>query len=104
MLLNGDPFNYKNLYKEIKVKFFMPTCSFCSNQVLKGSGVLYAKKDGTIYYFCSSKCRRNQLDLGREGRRKKWTKAYRLFKDLEKKTGDMPSSETRAQTKAIKKL
>jgi ribosomal protein L24E len=46
---------------------------------------MFAKKDGTLYYFCSSKCRKNQIGLGREGRRKKWTKASRLFKEREQK-------------------
>jgi len=58
----------------------MAVCSFCSGNVEKGTGTIYAKKDGTLYNFCSGKCRKNQLVLGREGRRKKWTEASRLFK------------------------
>jgi len=53
----------------------MPFCSFCSESISKGKGVLYIKKDGKFFYFCSSKCRKN-TKLKREGRRKKWTKAY----------------------------
>ena len=63
----------------------MATCSFCSGELEKGTGMLYAKKDGTIFYFCSSKCRKNMLGLKREGRRQKWTKAAQLFKGKEKK-------------------
>ena len=63
----------------------MVNCSFCSFEVLKGSGLMYAKKDGTTYNFCSSKCRKNQLDLKREGRRVKWTKSSRNFKAMEAK-------------------
>lgn len=63
----------------------MVNCSFCSFEVQKGSGLMYAKKDGTTYNFCSSKCRKNQLDLRREGRRMKWTKSSRLFKAMEAK-------------------
>jgi len=55
-------------------------CSFCNNQVAKGTGLVYVKKDGTLYYFCSSKCRKGSLNLGREGRRQKWTPAARKFK------------------------
>jgi len=29
-----------------------------------GTGKLYARKDGTVFYFCSSKCQGN-LNLGR---------------------------------------
>jgi large subunit ribosomal protein L24e len=51
---------------------------------------MYVKKDGTIYNFCSSKCKKNNLDLGREGRRQKWTPAARKFmaREAAKKTGE----------------
>jgi large subunit ribosomal protein L24e len=58
----------------------MPNCSFCDNPISKGTGTLYVKKDGTLFYFCSSKCRKNALLMGREGRRQKWTVASRKFK------------------------
>lgn len=41
---------------------------------------MYVKKDGTVYYFYSSKEKKNFLDLGREGRRQKWTPAARKFR------------------------
>ena len=63
----------------------MANCSFCTETLSKGTGYLFAKKDGTVFYFCSSKCRKNQLVLKREGRRQKWTKASRSFKEREKK-------------------
>jgi len=59
----------------------MPNCSFCANPVAKGTGQLYVKKDGTLFYFCSSKCRKNSLHLNREGRRQKWTTAAKAFKE-----------------------
>ncbi len=62
----------------------MAVCSFCGDNAPKGTGVLFVKKDGTTYFFCSSKCRKNLLKLGREGRRFKWTKASRRFKELSK--------------------
>ncbi|MCX9014941.1 MAG: 50S ribosomal protein L24e [Candidatus Methanoperedens sp.] len=51
-------------------------CSFCGVAMEPGSGKLYAKKDGTIFYFCSSKCQSNQK-LGRVPRRVEWTEAGR---------------------------
>ena len=57
----------------------MSNCSFCDSPISKGTGLMYVKKDGTVYNFCSSKCRKNNLDLGREGRRRKWTPAARKF-------------------------
>jgi len=55
----------------------MPACSFCGVDIPKGSGRLYAKKDGTVFYFCSSKCMKNQLKLGRVGKKIKWAKKTR---------------------------
>jgi large subunit ribosomal protein L24e len=51
-------------------------CSFCGSPIEPGTGLLYVKRDGTRYQFCSSKCRRNLLDLGRVPRTVKWTKHY----------------------------
>lgn len=46
-------------------------CSFCSNPIEPGSGKMFVKKDGTIFYFCSSKCE-NNMRLGRISRKLKW--------------------------------
>lgn len=58
----------------------MANCSFCEDQIPRGTGILYSKKDGTIFHFCSSKCRKNALFLKREGRRQGWTSAAARFK------------------------
>ncbi|MEM2909131.1 MAG: 50S ribosomal protein L24e [Candidatus Bilamarchaeaceae archaeon] len=60
----------------------MPICSFCGGDIQKGSGLIYVKKDGTTYFICSQKCKKNLLKLNREGRRQKWTKSSRRFKEL----------------------
>jgi large subunit ribosomal protein L24e len=52
------------------------TCSFCGGPVEPGTGKMYVRRDGTTYYFCSSKCQNNQR-LGRTPRRVTWTKAGR---------------------------
>ena len=51
-------------------------CSFCGDDIEPGTGKMFVKKDGAIFYFCSAKCERNQLKLGRVPRRVKWTKRY----------------------------
>ena len=63
----------------------MPDCSFCDSEIKKGTGLIYTKKDGTVFYYCSSKCRKNALNLKREGRRQAWTEASRKFKAGTKK-------------------
>lgn len=57
----------------------MANCSFCNSSINKGTGLIYVKKDGTIFNFCSSKCKKNNLVLRREGRRQKWTPAAKQF-------------------------
>jgi large subunit ribosomal protein L24e len=52
------------------------TCSFCSGQIEPGTGKMFVRKDGSIFYFCSSKCQ-NNYRLGRVPRRVVWTKAGR---------------------------
>ena len=54
----------------------MARCSFCGNDIPKGTGILFVKKDGKILNFCSSKCEKNTIKLGRIPRNLKWTKSY----------------------------
>lgn len=60
--------------EEAKAK--MVKCTFCGNEIEKGTGVMFVQKDGKILNFCSSKCEKNQLKLKRRSRKLKWTKFY----------------------------
>ena len=51
-------------------------CVFCGKGYPPARGLMYVKNDGTIMYFCSSKCRKSVLNLGRDSRRLKWTVFY----------------------------
>jgi len=51
----------------------MVKCSFCGRTIEKGTGKMYVKKNGQIYWFCSSKCEKNMLKLKRDPRKVKWT-------------------------------
>ena len=53
-------------------------CSFCAAEIEPGTGWMFVKRDGTVYHFCSSSCRKQQLHLGRVGHRFKWTRAHAL--------------------------
>ena len=55
----------------------MVKCIFCGKEEYAFKGLHLIKNDGTIAYFCSSKCRRNALNLKRDKRRIRWTKAFR---------------------------
>jgi len=47
-------------------------CSFCNKNIPEGTGILYVKKDGTAYNFCSGKCELNMLKLKRKSSKVKW--------------------------------
>jgi len=49
-------------------------CSFCGRDFPFGTGMMYVRNDGTIYWFCSSKCRKSQIKLGRDSRKFKWAR------------------------------
>jgi len=55
----------------------MVKCFFCGTEESIHKGVHLIRNDGSISYFCSSKCQKN-FDLGRDKRRLKWTEGYRL--------------------------
>jgi len=55
-------------------------CSFCGKEIKKGSGIIFAKKDGTTSYFCSSKCKKNNLGKNYKPLKTKWTNQYHLEK------------------------
>ncbi len=55
----------------------MAKCSFCGEDIEKGTGKVYIKKDGKILHFCSNRCEKNMLKLRRNPSKLKWTKFYR---------------------------
>jgi len=64
----------------IKVK-----CSFCKQNINKGTGKIYVQKTGKVLYFCSLKCEKNMLKLKRKPRTTKWTQEYQDIKKGTKK-------------------
>ena len=55
-------------------------CSFCGRDIERGTETIFVTKKGKVFYFCSSKCEKNLLKLGRKPRKIKWTEAYRAEK------------------------
>jgi len=60
-------------------------CSFCKQNINKGTGKIYVQKTGKVLYFCSSKCEKNMLKLKRKPRTTKWTQEYQDIKKGTKK-------------------
>jgi large subunit ribosomal protein L24e len=57
-------------------------CTFCGASIEPGTGKMYVKKDGTTYLFCSNKCSKNMIEMGRVPRKVTWTAAYAARKNL----------------------
>ncbi|TES84050.1 MAG: 50S ribosomal protein L24e [Hadesarchaea archaeon] len=51
-------------------------CSFCGGRVEPGTGLMFVRRDGSVLFFCSSKCERN-FKLNRKPHRVKWTERSR---------------------------
>ncbi len=58
----------------------MAKCSFCGVTLERGTGKMYVKKDGKILYFCSTKCEKNTLKLGRKFLETRWSGKYKKEK------------------------
>lgn len=52
-------------------------CSFCSNAIEAGTGKMFVRRDGSVSYFCSSKCEKNALKLRRIPRKMRWIRKAR---------------------------
>ncbi|MBS3137375.1 50S ribosomal protein L24e [Candidatus Woesearchaeota archaeon] len=63
----------------------MVLCSFCGIDIPKGTGKMYVKKDGKIFYFCSRKCEKNLFKLERVPRETRWTEEFKRFNRKTKK-------------------
>jgi len=63
----------------------MVKCTFCGRQIEKGTGKMYVKKDGKIFYFCSMKCEKNMIKLKRKPHQTVWTKTFFDAKQQNKK-------------------
>jgi len=62
----------------------MTSCSFCGNMIERGSGKMFVKSDGSILYFCSRKCEKNEEMRDRKTVR--WTQEYTKLKKRRLKT------------------
>ncbi|HLC39344.1 MAG TPA: 50S ribosomal protein L24e [archaeon] len=48
-------------------------CSYCGKNIIAGTGKMYVKPDGTIFYFDASKCEKSFM-MGREAKKHKWSR------------------------------
>lgn len=72
-------------------------CSFCSNEIPRGTGMTYVQNDARIFYFCSSKCQKGQLKLRHKGWEVKWTETYRKAKSVSAATAAASKEKNKEQ-------
>jgi large subunit ribosomal protein L24e len=77
-------------------------CTFCGDEIEPGTGRMYIKKDGVVYNFCTSKCYKNLVILGRVPRRTTWTQYYAREKQVRMK-GIQAPVEAAPKAKKVKK-
>jgi len=51
-------------------------CVFCGKEDEDYKGVYLIKNEGSVNYYCSSKCRKNHIGLKRDRRKIRWTAAF----------------------------
>lgn len=59
----------------------MVKCFFCGRDESPHKGLHLIRNDGTVSYFCSSKCRKNTLNLKRDKRKIKWAEAFHIARE-----------------------
>jgi large subunit ribosomal protein L24e len=57
--------------------FTQKKCNFCGKDISLGYGIMLVRNDGSTYWYCSSKCRKNALKLKKDPRKLKWTIFYK---------------------------
>ncbi|HJX04609.1 MAG TPA: 50S ribosomal protein L24e [Thermoplasmata archaeon] len=72
-------------------------CTFCGDEIEPGTGRMYIKKDGVVYHFCTSKCFKNMVILGRVPRRTTWTRYYEREKQVRLKGGPVEAAAPKAR-------
>ncbi len=58
----------------------MKKCDFCGEEFRAGKK--YVMKDAKIYNFCSGKCEKNMIKLGRKPREAEWTEEAKEAKKM----------------------
>jgi large subunit ribosomal protein L24e len=54
----------------------MVTCSFCKENIARGTGKMLVLKSGKILNFCGNKCEKNMIQLKRKPADMKWSGFY----------------------------
>lgn len=81
----------------------MTKCVFCGREESPFRGVHLITNDGFVNFYCSSKCRKNALNLKRDRKKVAWTEAHRIASQKAMATAELvkkQESEKKAETPA----
>ena len=67
----------------------------CKLNISRGTGKMFVRNDGRLFYFCSSKCQKN-WNMGRGDKRLKWTVSEAERKIFAKKEQKAESEKAKA--------
>jgi large subunit ribosomal protein L24e len=86
----------------------MPRCSFCKRNYEFPLGLTLILYDGNILYFCSSKCRKNQLKLKRDNKKVNWIRKdsgaeTQSFEDAQRTEKVEKAEKAQVEKTAVKK-
>ena len=77
-------------------------CSFSNEEIPKGTGLIYVRKDGTVLFFKNQKSKKNMLGLGRVGKKVKWTSYTKEERGRTVKKAAKPAAKTQQPSAAPK--
>ena len=81
----------------------MPTDTFTGKAIPKGRGMMYVKKDGTVYWFANKKSEKNFMRMGRTPSKTKWTYFYHREKQIKLKSKQAAEAKAKAAPAKEKK-
>ncbi len=71
-------------------------CNFCGYGIPRGTEYIFVTSKGKALHFCSSKCYKNLVKLGRTPRATRWTKSYFDDKEARMKTAGQKTEAPKA--------
>ena len=80
----------------------MTKCVFCGREENDFRGLHLIQNDGSISFYCSSKCRKNTLKLKRDRIKTRWTESYRIARDIAIKKAISQKSEDKTKISSKK--
>lgn len=60
----------------------MVKCTFCGDEIERGTGTKKIMKDSKVVNLCSTKCNKNMFKLKRVARETPWTAEYKAVKEM----------------------